>query len=350
MIINSLTIKNFRNHEFLTFDFSKGINAITGPNASGKTSVVEAIYYLSLARSFRGVNDNELIRHNAEFPCDISAKICEGNINKIIRIIITNGGRRCFVNGKPITKLKELLDVVNVVLFEPKNVFLFQGQPKDRRNFLDINLAKKSSVYYDYLLDYEKILKERNEILKSPKIDETLLETNTEMLVKKAGPIVQFRQMYIKDINDILNKITRTLAGENNFVEVNYKPFVPYDNEFEKNAIAAFNKALESDLRHKSTSIGIQREDFSISLNGKDIASCGSQGQNRLVAIAIKLAPYFLIKDEDKRPIVILDDVMSELDQEHRQRLIKFLKKFEQVFITGTKLTIEDAKIYQIKK
>ena len=170
MVVDTLVIKNFRNHEFLSFNFSKGINTITGPNASGKTSIVEAIHYLSLAKSFRGVDDNELMRHGAEFPTEITAKISEGNIAKTVRIIITTEGRRCFINGKSVTKLRELINSVNVVLFEPKNVLLFQGLPRDRRNFIDVNLAKKSSAYYDYLLDYEKLLKQRNEILKSEKV------------------------------------------------------------------------------------------------------------------------------------------------------------------------------------
>ena len=123
-----------------------------------------------------------------------------------------------------------------------------------------------------------------------------------------------------------------------------------YDKEFQKNALEAFNRALDKDLHQKATTIGIHREDFSISLNGRDIGQFGSQGENRIVALALKLSPYFLIEDKDKRPVVVLDDVMSELDLAHRQRLIKFVKKFEQVFITATKLEVEGASQYQIKK
>ena len=155
--------------------------------------------------------------------------------------------------------------------------------------------------------------------------------------------------MYVKDINDILNKITRALTGKDGVFELKYYPFVAYDANYSENAKKAFKRAEESDFKHKQTSIGIHREDISISLNGRDIGQFGSQGENRIVAIALKLSPYFLIDDKDKRPVVVLDDVMSELDKAHGIRLIKFLQKFEQVFITATNLKVEGAAQYQIK-
>ena len=348
MIVNSLTINNFRNHNYLSFDFNKGLNIITGPNAIGKTNIVEAIYYLSLARSFRGVDDIDLIQKGKD-GSEIVATVSEGILTRKIKISITPDGRKININGKPISKLSELAKVTNVVLFEPKDVMIFRGSPKERRNFIDINLSKKSSPYLDYISRYEKVLKERNDLLKSDNIDPVLLETTTEMLIKLSGPIVNYRTMYLKDITDILNKITRALTGEKNKIEIIYKPFVEYGPDWQKKAKEAFKRAEEGDLHRKVTSIGIHREDFSISLNGKDIAMFGSQGENRMVALALKISPYFLIEDKDKRPIVVLDDVMSELDQTHRQKLITFLKKLEQVFITATKLQVEGASQYQIK-
>ena len=156
--------------------------------------------------------------------------------------------------------------------------------------------------------------------------------------------------MYVKDINDILNKITRALTGVKETFEVKYYPFVPYDTDFNENAKKAFKRAEEGDFKHKQTSIGVHREDISISLNGRDIATFGSQGENRIAALALKLSPYFLIEDKDKKPIIVLDDVMSELDQKHQERLIKFLRKFNQVFITATKLDIPDCNHLLIKQ
>ena len=348
MLIKKIGLKNFRNHKYLTFDFSDHLNVITGLNAVGKTNVAEAIYYLSLGRSFRGNDDVDLINKNQE-QAEINAVILEGEITRKIKIVIAKTGRTVIINGKNISKLSELSKCVNVILFQPKDVMLFSGPPRDRRNFLDIAISKKYNIYLDYLSRYEKVLKERNDLLKADNIDQTLLDVTTELLIKLSGSIISYRQMYVKDINDILNKITRALTGEEGKFELKYYPFVPYDANFQENAKKAFKRAEESDFKHKQTSIGIHREDISISLNGRDIATFGSQGENRIAALALKLSPYFLIEDKDKKPIIVLDDVMSELDNNNQERLIKFLRKFNQVFITGTKLDIPDCNHLQIK-
>ena len=348
MLIKQLNLKNFRNHQSLSFDFSENINTITGPNAVGKTNIVESIYYLSLAKSFRTDEDADLVMRNQD-KAEINATIVEGELTRKIKVIITRNGRSVMINGKPIANRQELFKVVNVILFQPKDVMLFSGPPMDRRNFLDISISKKSAIYLDYISRYKKVLKERNDLLKADQINQTLLDVTTEMLVKLSGSIISYRQMYVKDINDILNKITRALTGEKGTFELKYYPFVPYDANFTDNAKKAYKRAEESDFKHKQTSIGIHREDISISLNGRDIATFGSQGENRIAAIALKLSPYFLIDDKDKKPIVVLDDVMSELDINHQKRLIGFLKKFNQVFITDTELNIQGCNHLQIK-
>lgn len=342
MIVESLSLKDFRNHSCLSLHFGDGINVITGANASGKTNIVEAIYYLSLARSFRGVEDEDLISYHKEYS-QIDSVVYEGELKRRIRILITKRGRSVLVNGKKVSKLSDLAKCVNVLLFEPKDVMLFKGSPKERRNFLDINLSKQFPIYLEYISRYEKALKQRNEILKNGNIDKKLLDTTTELLVKYAGPIINYRAMFVKDINDILIKITRALTGISSKIEITYRPFVQMTSDYQNVALEAFNRSLESDLRHKATSIGVHREDISVSLNGKDISTYGSQGENRMTALALKLAPYFLIKEKEKKPVVVLDDVMSELDKKHRELLIAFLKKFEQVFITDTKLEIDGA-------
>lgn len=349
MIIKTLKLTNFRSHALSTFEFSPNLNIITGENAVGKTNVMEAIYYLSLARSFKGVEDSELIKKGSDWG-EIRASIKEGETSKDIKVRLNKSARQIFINGKPVSRLSELAKSVNITLFEPKDVMLFRGPPKDRRTFLDISLSKKSNVYLEHISRYEKVLKERNEVLKSDHPDKVLLETTTEMLAKLSAPIVNYRQIYVKDINDILNKITRALTGVQGKIEIIYKPFVDNDEKFLEHAIAAFKAQEETDLKHKATSIGPHREDFSVNLNGRDIATYGSQGENRMVALALKLSPYFLVEERDKRPIVVLDDVMSELDSKHQERLIKFLKKFDQVFITATKLKVDGASHYEIKK
>lgn len=349
MQIKKLTLTNFRNYPHQTFEFKDGINILLGKNGVGKTNVAEAIYYLSLARSFRGVDDNDLIQSGCEYG-SISADVQIGSLKRIIDINLLKSGRVIKINNKPINKLSDLATTINVILFEPKDVLLFKGAPKDRRDFLNISLSKYSSSYMAAINRYNKVLKQRNDVLKAEKLDKTLLDTTTEMLIKLAGPIVQYRTNYLKDINDILIKITRALAGTHADVKINYQPFVPYDDKYEESARNMFNKALEADLKHKATSVGVHREDFSIDLFNRDIATFGSQGENRLIALALKLSPYFLIKDKDKRPIVVLDDVMSEFDEKHQDNLVQFLKKLDQVFITATKLVINGASHYEIKE
>ena len=171
MLIKRVNLKNFRNHSALSFDFSDHLNVLTGLNAVGKTNVVEAIYYLSLGRSFRTNEDADLIKKNQD-KAEINAVITEGELTRKIKIIITKTGRMVMINGKSISKLSELSKCVNVILFQPKDVQLFNGPPRDRRNFLDISISKKSSIYLDYISRYEKVLKERNDLLKSDKIDQ----------------------------------------------------------------------------------------------------------------------------------------------------------------------------------
>ena len=339
MFVKKISLRSFRNHQIKTFEFTPEINIITGPNASGKTNIVEAIYFLSRTRSFRGASDEELIREGDDFA-EIVAEILEGKIKRDIRVLIAKNRRLIFVNGKLVSKSSELSKVVNVLLFEPKDVMLFKGSPKERRNFLDVNLSKKYPIYLEYFSKYDAALANRNEMLKDEKLDKKLLEATTELLVEYSAPIVEFRTRYVKDITDILIKITRALTGKDNQIEINYKPYVMPGVDFKKEALEAFKRSLDSDLRHKATSIGVHREDFSISLNGKEIDVYGSQGENRIVALALKIAPYFLIEDKDKRPIIVLDDVMSELDKNHQKRLIEFLKKLGQVFITATEFEI----------
>lgn len=349
MYLEKITLKNFRNHNYLTYTFKNNINIFLGENGVGKTNIIEAIYYLSFVKSFRGVEDSELIQHEKD-SATIEAKILEGKISKDIKVILQDEKRYLYLNGKLIPKISELSKNVNIILFEPKDVMLFRGPPKDRRLFLDVNLSKKSQAYLDYISRYERILKERNELLKKDQVDEVLLKTTTELLIKLTAPIISYRTMYFKDINDILNNITRALTGERGKFEIIYKPFAPNNSESIKNITSLYEKALETDIKKKVTTIGVHKEDFSITYNGKDLATYGSQGENRLAAIALKLAPYFLIKDKDKRPIIMLDDVMSELDEKHQKQFINFLSKFEQIFITTTKPFMNGAKYYEIKK
>lgn len=349
MIVSKLTLRNFRNYGWLELEFLPGLNIIVGDNAEGKTNIVEAIHFLSLARSFRSNETSDLVLKTRQFAT-IEARIEQLTIRKDIRAVITPSGKKITCNGKTVKRISELANLVNVIIFEPKDALMFNDSPLVRRNFLDVNLSKKSPLYLEALMQYEKLLKERNALLKDEKVDLTQLEVVTMQIIDVSETIVKYRSMYINEINNVLSKIVSVIKGENEEAHLTYTPFVKFDSKFKESALRAYERMQESDIKRKATQIGIHREDISMILNGDDVATHGSQGENRIVVIALKLAPYFLIEDKDLRPIVVLDDVMSELDKEHKERLITFLRKFEQVFITSTKTNVKNASIYEVKE
>lgn len=349
MIVKNLLLRNFRNYDHLEVSFDPKINIIIGENAAGKTNIVEAIHFLSIARSFRGAENAELIENKRQFAT-IEARVVEDTTNKDIVAILTPSSKKVSCNGKQVKKISDLSKLINVIVFQPKDSLMFSDSPLVRRNFLDVNLSKKSPIYLDNLMVFEKLLRERNAILKNDEVDKLQLKVVTDQLIKVQEVLVKYRQTYVSEINSVLSKIITNLKGENQKAHIEYEPFMKIDDEFEAKCARAYERVLESDIKHKATQIGIHREDFKMILNGKDISSQGSQGENRIAVIALKLAPFFLIEDKDKKPIVVLDDVMSELDNDHKLRLMKFLEKLEQVFITSTNTTFTNASIYEVKE
>lgn len=348
MIVSKLSLRNFRNYAGLDVEFSPGLNFIVGDNAEGKTNIVEAINFLSIARSWRTSENRELIKTGAEFAA-IKAQVNKGERSNEINAILTPNSKKFLVDNNPIKKLSELSNLVNVITFKPKDALMFIDSPKVRRNFLDINLSKKSPIYLENLIRYEKLLEERNKILKSSNIDKIQLDVVTLEMIKISEIIVKYRYSYVNDINRVLSKVISQLKGENEKAVISYSPYISSPGDFVEIATRAYEMAYERDIKSKSTNIGIHREDIVMILNGKDISSYGSQGENRIAVIALKLAPYFLIEDRDLKPIIVLDDVLSELDPENKERLIAFIRKFEQVFVTSTRININNASILEVK-
>ena len=350
MIIKSLTLRNFRNYDYAKVEFEPKLNVIVGDNAAGKTNLVEAIYFLSLARSFRTSETSDLIKNKRQFS-EIEARVEQDTITKDIVALMTSSSKKFICNDKPIRKISDLSKLINVIVFEPKDTLMFHDSPLVRRNYLDINLSKKSPIYLENLMMFEKLLRERNAILKSDIVDKIQLKVVTDQMIDVEETICKYRAAYINEINAIFTKLITKLKGEKETAKLVYLPFIKLDDKFKVSCARAYEHNLESDIKHKMTQIGIHREDFKLILNDKDISEQGSQGENRIAVIALKVAPYFLIEEKSKKPIVILDDVMSELDDEHKQRLLTFVKQdLEQVFITTTKTNIKDASIYEVSQ
>lgn len=347
MILTRLRLKDFRSYESLDISFDQGLTLVLGDNAVGKTNLVEAIHYLSLARSWRSKEDGTLIRDGTSLAF-INAEVREGPLLRRIEIEIGKGSKKVLLNGKPVKKLSELSKLTNVICFSPSDVPLFAGSPGERRSFLDVSLSKRSLDYFGLISRYNRLLKERNAALKSRTPDRVLLASLSEQMVAVSEPIVRYRALYVASLNGVLPDLLSRLRGEKTACEILYRPFARPDDDFKRRASKAFQDALENDLAHGSTSVGPHREDIAFRMNGKDIATRGSQGESRMAVLALKLAPSLLVEIEEKKPICVLDDVTSELDPENVGRLIEALRGFGQVFVTATNLNIEDASIVDV--
>lgn len=346
MILTRLRLVNWRGYPSLELRFEKGLNLILGENGAGKTNLAEAIGYLSLARSFR-TSDNQLIIAAGSTEASVMAELQEGAIHRSVEITLSKLGKKILINGKPCRKISELSRLVNVLTFVPEDVTLFLDSPSRRRSFLDVALSKSSHDYLSLISAYSKVLHERNLALKADAPDDALIEVYTDQMESLEPSIIAHRRRYADSLNTVLPGLLSRLRGEEASCTLVYSPFVKEGDGLRERIHKAHEQALESEKMKRSTCVGIHREDFRFQLNGKDVALYGSQGENRLCALCLKLAPYFLVEEGDK-PIVVLDDVMSELDQPRQERLLLLLKDFSQVFLTATNLEAESASVIDV--
>ena len=339
MIIKHLELINFRNYEKLSLNFDKGINFIVGENAKGKTNLVESIYSLSLAKSFRTSNSNELLMINKNFA-EVKGIFINENCKKIIEIAFLKDGKKIKINNTLVKKTSELNSIVSALYFIPKDTNLLKDVPKNRRQFLNSNISKMNENYLKNIIQYEKLLKERNDALKALRLNFTLIEIITNKLIELSYEIFKERVEFIKKLNPLLNEVYKNISlSETQKISIRYIPFIKELNkaEYEAHAKELYKNSLEEDIKKKSTSLGIQKEDFKIYLDEKDVGVFGSQGENRMITLSLKIAPYYLISEAKDKPIIILDDILSELDEKHEENLIHYLENFEQVFITNTR-------------
>ncbi len=350
MRVEKLRLTDYRNYEQLEVSFEKGLNALIGENGSGKTNVVEAIAYLSLMKSFKGALNEDLIRNDKEFAV-IEAKVIAKNCEKEIRFVLTPETRSITLDQNLIKKMSDFSGEVKVVSFIPEDVSLFRDLPKKRRQLMDHVLASLDRKYLNALTTYKNLLKTRNALLKENDIDEMELDVVTGQILEPQFEIEKRRILFIKEINDYLRQTFAKLDSDGHVVELVFEGLKIDHSSKEKffeTLKKRYEREKEPDSNRKATLTGIHKDDYLMLLNGRRIDSYGSQGQNRLAVLALKLSIAKFIEDKSgEAPILIFDDVMSELDKNHRDKLNELLLNVEQVFVTSVKKETSGA-IYEI--
>lgn len=336
MMIESIELKNYRNYDELHMDFSQGTNLLYGDNAQGKTNILEAIYVCATTKSHRGSKDREIIqfdRDESHIKLNVRKKDVPYRIDMHLK---KNKAKGVAVNGVPIRKASELFGIVNVVFFSPEDLNLIKNGPSERRRFVDLELCQLNKLYVHSLVQYNRIVTQRNKLLKDmafrPDYEETL-DIWDMQLVQYGKELIRYREEFVEQLNEIIKGIHLKLSGGKEALSIVYEPNV---------AAAAFEDTLkrsrQQDLKQKTTLTGPHRDDLSFMVNEIDIRRFGSQGQQRTAALSLKLAEIELVKKiVHDYPILLLDDVLSELDGSRQNHLLSGIHHIQTV-ITCTGL------------
>lgn len=321
MYVESVELNNFRNFKNLEIDLDSGTNILYGNNAQGKTNLLEAIYISGTTKSHKGSRDKEVIRFGKE----------ESHIRIIVRKkessykidlhLKKNKPKGIAINGVPIKKASELLGVVNMVFFSPEDLNMIKNGPSERRKFINMELGQLDKIYLYHLVNYNKALNQRNSLLKEIPYRNDLKDTLfvwDEQLLKFGIPIINRRKEFVKQLNEIVKEIHFKLSGEKEHLFIDYEPDTD-EESFEKKLI--INR--ERDYRMKTTTVGPHRDDLIFLIENVDIRKYGSQGQQRTAALSMKLAEIELVRNViDDTPVLLLDDVLSELDSSRQNDLL----------------------------
>ena len=326
MQIKKLFLQNFRNYECENFLFSDGLNVLFGKNAQGKTNCAEAVFYLCTGASLRIRHDKQLVKMGAE-----TAKIvaeAENRYGKVtIEAEISENKREIRVNGSKINKNADLMGHVNSVFFSPGELRLIQDGPDERRRFMNISISQTSPAYYTALLRYNKILDQRNALLKNPDYSLVLdtLPVWDEQLCRYAAVIVKKRREFLEKLSPYAKEMHAFLTDDQEELEVKLdKTYKGDEEELAATLARRLSNNYDKDLRLGFTTVGPHRDDLDVTISGVDAKAYASQGQTRTAALSLKLAEVQIFKDlSGEYPILVLDDVMSELDLPRRKKLLK---------------------------
>ena len=333
MLITNLKIKNFRNYNEINLDFNNNINIFYGNNAQGKTNIIESIFLCAIGKSFRTNKDKELIQFEKDF-FNVEIEYKKSDRDGKIKIEVSDK-KNIYINGVKTKKLSELVGKINVVLFTPDDINILKDGPKMRRRFLDIMISQLRPNYIYCLNMYMKNLEERNAYLKQIKIEHKspeLLDLWDEKLAEYGEKIFNYRKEFIEKIKEKINIIHKKITNDNEKIEIEYIS----DLEKKENFYSSLKENQKIDIIRGVTTKGIHKDDFIVYLNGNNVNVYGSQGQNRTAVLSLKMSELQVIKDEiGENPILLLDDFMSELDEQRRNNFLNNIGD-TQVFVTCT--------------
>ena len=341
MRIDELVLQNFRTYPELTLRLHPSLNFFHGPNAAGKTNIIEAIHMVGMGRSHRASKDDELITWAAD-AYHIRARITARIGNQTVEICSQRGQRKeVKVNGERKRRLSELLGIFNVVLFTPDDLEMVKGSPAARRRFLDAVICQLSPQYYHYLARYNHVLQQRNAVLRTPGSRETL-EVWDEQLVQYGSELI-FRRMHaVRKLAGLARSNYREISREGDDLTVVYRTFMALDDSA---TVEAIKRRLAQEVQRSRrieekkgyTMVGPQRDDLGLAIQGAEARLFASQGQQRTIVLALKMAEMeFLAEGAGEYPVLLLDDVFSELDDSRRGNLLEKMSRPVQTLITST--------------
>lgn len=365
MYIKELKITNFRNYEELTVSFENKVNVIIGENAQGKTNLMEAIYVLAMAKSHRTSNDKEIIHWDKDYA-KINGWVEKKNNTIPLELTLTKKGKKAKVNHIEQSRLSQYIGNLNVVMFAPEDLNLVKGSPSIRRRFIDMEIGQVSPVYLHEISLYQKVLQQRNQFLKllqtNKQSDIYLLDIYTEQLIELAVKIRKKRHQFLKMLEEWAKSIHSSISRGLEDLQIQYKSSVHVSEEDDLSKMVnvyqeKYQQIKQREIERGTTLFGVHRDDLIFIVNDRDIQVFGSQGQQRTTALSVKLAEIELIKSEiGEFPILLLDDVLSELDDYRQSHLLSTIQGKVQTFVTTTSIdgidhdTLKKADIFRVKK
>ena len=362
MRIERLKLLNYRNYQNLEILLKPGINIFIGDNGQGKTNILESIYVLSLSKSNKAVSEENLIKFGDEVA-KIEGLIKTNDLLKKQEVNITKNKKQLYINNKEIRRIKDYISNFCVIAFTPNDLDIVKGSPQIRRNMMNVDISELKNNYISYLNEYNQIIKIRNEYLRKMNIngntDSRYLDIINEQMINKAIKIYEFRYDFFTKVNKLLPSIYKKITGLDNLT-INYNNSLQIDDysqdEIKKAYLKKIKRNFNVELMQGMTLTGPHRDDFSFNLDGMDMKMFASQGQQRMAIISLKIAEIFIFREElGEYPVLLLDDIFSEIDAKKRNRIIKYLSDDIQSIITTTDINdidvklLEDAQIYNVK-